>query len=141
MAVGMLEVQGFGIALACADAMCKTANISIEAFDANNPTSPDAMIPVIVQVKIRGGISDIYAALEAGRREAGNFLTDDEIITKCIPMETEEILPLIQSGKLMPREAESEKKETVKTVRPKKEAKKESDDARTDGEPEMKNGR
>lgn len=123
MAVGMIEVQGFGIALACADAMCKTANITIEAFDANNPTSPEVMIPVIVQVKIRGGISDVYAALETGRREAGNYLADEEIITECIPMETDEMLPLIRSGKLRP-----EKVEKKKMISAKRQGRKEADD-------------
>ena len=124
MAVGMMEVQGFGIALACADAMCKTANITIEAFDANNPTDLEAVIPVIVQIKIRGGISDVYAALDAGRREAENYFPNREIITECIPMETDEILPLIKSGKLMP--GNSRKK---KPVPAKKTAGKEADDA------------
>ena len=109
MAVGMIEVQGFGTALAIADTMCKTAEITIDAFDANNPSDPGVKIPVIVQVKFRGGVSEVYAALEAGRREAQNYLSDNEIVTDCIPMETDEILPLIKEGKLKPSVKPEEK--------------------------------
>ncbi len=108
MAIGMLEVQGFSIALEAADAMCKAANITIEAFDANNPTSADVKIPVIVQVKIQGGISDVTAALETGRRVGEQYFPASEVITDCIPAAAEEIMPLITSGKLKPTQKNKE---------------------------------
>ena len=102
MAIGMLEVQGFSIALEAADAMCKAANVKVEAFDANNPSSPDVKIPVIVQVKIEGGISDVQAALETGRSVGEKYLNEAEVITRCIPAVSEELRSLVKSGKLQP---------------------------------------
>lgn len=108
MAIGMLEVQGFSIALEAADAMCKAANITIEAFDANNPSGADVKIPVIVQVKIQGGISDVTAALETGRRVGEQYFPAKEVITACIPAAAEEIMPLITGGKLQPTQKNKE---------------------------------
>lgn len=115
MAVGIIEVQGFGAALAVADAMCKEADICIDAFDANNPVDSSARIPVIVQIKFRGGVSDIYAALETGVREARERMGQEGIVTTCIPMENEELLPLVKEGKLKPHENEKIKENVKKT--------------------------
>lgn len=109
MAIGMLEVQGFSIALAAADAMCKAANITLEAFDANNPASADVKIPVIVQVKFQGGISDVNAALEAGRCAGEQYLDKSEVVTRCIPAVSEELMPIIQGGKLKPVQKKNKK--------------------------------
>lgn len=110
MAVGMLEVQGFSVALEAADAMCKAANITLEAFDANNPPSADVKIPVIVQMKMNGGISDVEAALEVGRNVAEQYFPPSEVITACIPAISEELMPLLVSGKLKPKKEIIEEK-------------------------------
>lgn len=110
MAVGMLEVQGFSIALEAADAMCKAANVTLEAFDANNPSSADVKIPVIVQVKMSGGISDVEAALDVGRHVAERYFPPSEVVTACIPAISEELMPLIVSGKLKTKEEIKEEK-------------------------------
>ena len=70
-AVGLLEVYGLVTAFAAADAACKAANVTIEAFDKNKPGNAEALeIPLLVLVKLRGSISDIKAAIEAGEKAA-----------------------------------------------------------------------
>jgi len=78
-AVGLLEVFGLVTAFAAADAACKAANVTIEAFDKNKPGNADSLeIPLLVLVKLRGSIADIEAAMEAGEKAAqtmGGVLT------------------------------------------------------------------
>ncbi|HIT89036.1 MAG TPA: BMC domain-containing protein [Candidatus Merdenecus merdavium] len=70
-AVGMLEVFGLATAFAAADAGCKAANVRLETFDKNKPGNADELpVPLIVMVKFRGTVSDVKAALEAGRAKA-----------------------------------------------------------------------
>ena len=70
-AVGLLEVYGLVTAFAAADAACKAANVTIEAFDKNKPQGGDDMpLPLLVLVKLRGSIADIKAAMEAGEAAA-----------------------------------------------------------------------
>lgn len=65
--VGFLEVYGFTAALVAADAACKAGNVTIEAMDKNKPANADKLpVPLIILVKIRGSISDVKAAIEAG---------------------------------------------------------------------------
>ncbi|MCL2377702.1 MAG: BMC domain-containing protein [Defluviitaleaceae bacterium] len=93
-AVGLLEVFGLVTAFAAADAACKAANVTIEAFDKNKPGNADALeIPLLVLVKLRGNIADIEAAMEAGERAANNIggVLSKHIIAR--PMEdTEKML-------------------------------------------------
>jgi len=72
-AVGLLEVYGLVTAFAAADAACKAANVTIEAFDRNRPANADAEIPLIMLVKLRGGIADVRAALDAGEAAANQI--------------------------------------------------------------------
>jgi len=78
-AVGLLEVFGLVTAFAAADAACKAANVTIEAFDKNKPDKADTLeIPLLVLIKLRGTIADIQAAVEAGEVAAkahGGVLT------------------------------------------------------------------
>ena len=70
-AVGLLEVYGLVTAFAAADAACKAANVTIEAFDKNKPANAESLdIPLLVLVKLRGSIADIEAAMEAGEKAA-----------------------------------------------------------------------
>jgi len=70
-AVGLLEVYGLVTAFAAADAACKAANVTIEAFDKNKPANAEALeLPLLVLVKLRGTISDIEAAMQAGEEAA-----------------------------------------------------------------------
>ena len=73
-AVGLLEVFGLVTAFAAADAACKAANVTIEAFDTNKPANADSLdIPLLVLVKLRGNIADIKAAMEAGETAAATL--------------------------------------------------------------------
>ncbi len=70
-AVGLLEVYGLAAAFAAGDAACKAANVTIEAFDRNKPANAETLaVPLLIMVKLRGSVSDIRAAVEAGAAAA-----------------------------------------------------------------------
>jgi microcompartment protein CcmL/EutN len=72
--VGLLEVYGFVMAFAAADAACKAANVSIDSFDRNKPASAELLpIPLVILVKIRGSVSDVNAAMAAGEAAAARY--------------------------------------------------------------------
>ena len=63
-AIGLLEVQGYSVALAAMNQACKAANIKIEGMDCNNPAAGDhAPIPVVIQVKFTGSVSDVKVVI------------------------------------------------------------------------------
>ena len=65
-AVGFVELYGLVAAFAAADAGCKAANVTLEAFDKNKPANADALpVPLVVAIKFRGSVSDVKAAVEA----------------------------------------------------------------------------
>ena len=65
-AVGLIEVYGLVTAFVAADAACKAANVTIEAFDRNKPANAEKMaVPLIIMVKIRGSVSDVRAGVAA----------------------------------------------------------------------------
>ena len=65
-AVGIVELYGLVAAFAAADAGCKAANVTLEAFDKNKPANADALpVPLVVAIKCRGSVSDVKAAVEA----------------------------------------------------------------------------
>ncbi len=65
-AVGIVELYGLVAAFAAADAGCKAANVTLEAFDKNKPANADALpVPLVVAIKFRGNVSDVEAAVEA----------------------------------------------------------------------------
>ena len=65
-AVGIVELYGLVAAFAAADAGCKAANVTLEAFDKNKPANADALpVPLVVAIKFRGSVSDVIAAVEA----------------------------------------------------------------------------
>lgn len=100
-ALGLLEVQGYSVALAAMDKACKAADIKILAMDCNNPKAGDnAFIPVVVQVKFVGGVSDVKAALEVARDAALVYIPENEIVTHCIASYSEELEKLLQTGKV-----------------------------------------
>jgi microcompartment protein CcmL/EutN len=100
-AIGLLEVQGYSVALAAMDKACKAADITIEGMDVNNPPQGDsAPIPVIVQVKFSGNVSDIKVALEAAEREASKYINSQDILIRLIPSVMEDIEKLLTIGKV-----------------------------------------
>jgi microcompartment protein CcmL/EutN len=71
MALGLLEVYGFAMSILCADAAAKAANVSIVAMDKNKPAGGDSVqVPLIMQVKMRGEVEDVKAAVAAGAAAA-----------------------------------------------------------------------
>ena len=76
-ALGLIEVYSFTTALTVADIAAKAADVKIIAFDRNRPLSPDVPAPLVMVVKIEGGVSAVKAAVEAGRcyaEEQGKFI-------------------------------------------------------------------
>lgn len=73
-AVGLIEVFGTVAAFVAADAACKAANVTMEAFDNNKPLNADKLpVPLIVLVKLRGSIADVSAAIEAAKEAANKI--------------------------------------------------------------------
>ena len=75
-AVGIVEVYGLVAAFAACDAGCKAANVTVEKFDKNKPANAEKLpVPLLVAVKFRGDVDDVYmavdAALEAAKRVSG----------------------------------------------------------------------
>ncbi|UII55516.1 BMC domain-containing protein [Cytobacillus spongiae] len=100
-AIGLLEVQGYSVALAAMDQACKSADIHIEGMDCNNPSEGDrAPIPVVIQVKFTGGISDVRIALDVAREEASKYIREQDILTHLIPSGSEELMKLLSTGKV-----------------------------------------
>lgn len=70
-AVGILEVFGLTTAFVAADAGCKAANVWLEVFDKNKPANADSLpVPLLVTIKYRGSVSDVEAAVAAGKAMA-----------------------------------------------------------------------
>lgn len=73
-AVGILEVFGLTTAFMAADAGCKAANVWLEKFDKNKPGNADALpVPLLVTIKFRGSVTDVEAAIEAGKKVADSL--------------------------------------------------------------------
>ena len=100
-AVGVIEVQGYSVALAVMDKVCKAADVTITGIDVNNPIQGEkAAIPVVVQVKFKGKISDIKTGLEVAAQEARKYISEDDILTHFIPSAMPELQELLFSGKV-----------------------------------------
>lgn len=100
-ALGLLEVEGYSVALAALDSASKGANIEILGMDCNNPIKGDnAQIPVVVQARIVGNIEDVKMALEIARNKASEFIDDSEIKTHCISSYSEDIAKILPLGKV-----------------------------------------
>lgn len=100
-AIGLIEVQGYSVALAVMDKACKAAEITITGIDVNNPAQGEkAPIPVVVQVKFKGNISNVKIALEVAEQEAGKYMNESDILTHLIPSAMEELQKLLSSGKV-----------------------------------------
>jgi len=100
-ALGFLEVQGYSVALAAMDRACKAANITIHGMDVNNPPDEkNAVIPVMVQVKFTGPISDVQIALEVAQEAACEYVSPNEVMIRCIPSSSKEVHALLPIGKV-----------------------------------------
>lgn len=93
-AVGFLEVYGLVCAFMAADAGCKAANVTLEPFDKNKPANADALpVPLLVTIKFRGSVSDVTAAVEAGRAMAERV--SGVVTSHIIPRPTEDTLKML----------------------------------------------
>lgn len=100
-AIGFLEVQGYSVALAAMDKACKAAEITIEGLDCNNPLQGDqATIPVVVQVKFKGSVSDVEVALTVAKGEAIKHINEEDVLTHLIPSSLAELDSLLSIGKI-----------------------------------------
>ncbi len=94
-AVGFLEVYGLVCAFMAADAGCKAANVTLEPFDKNKPANADSLpVPLLVTIKFRGSVSDVTAAVEAGRQMAESISA--VVTTHIIPRPTEDTLKMLK---------------------------------------------
>ncbi|SET24948.1 BMC domain-containing protein [Natronincola peptidivorans] len=100
-AVGMVEVQGFTTAILAGDAAAKAGDITIIAFDCNKPEGGDKVpIPLLLQLKFVGGVSDVEAAVEAARTAALKINKEEDIITHVIPRSYEDTMKLVEVSKI-----------------------------------------
>lgn len=94
-AVGFIEVFGTVAAFVAADAACKAANVTIEAFDNNKPKNADKLpVPLIIIIKIRGSVEDVRAGVEAAVDAAKSI--SGVIATHIIPRPAEDTEKLLK---------------------------------------------
>lgn len=100
-ALGLLEVQGYSVALACMNEACKGSDIKILSMDCNNPIEGDnAQIPVVVQVRFEGSVCDVKNALDIARDEARKYIDDNSILSRCITSYSNEMEKMLTTGKV-----------------------------------------
>jgi microcompartment protein CcmL/EutN len=83
-AIGFLECAGYGAALYAMDKACKAADITILGMDSINPKDTSANIPMTMQVKFQGSVSDVEIAVKTAGEAALEFNKPSEIITAII---------------------------------------------------------
>lgn len=70
-AIGIIEIFGFVCAIKVADAAAKAADVKIIAIDSNKPANAETVeVPLIMCVKLKGSVSAVKAAVEAGKAAA-----------------------------------------------------------------------
>jgi microcompartment protein CcmL/EutN len=70
-AVGILEVYGLVCAFMAADSGLKAGAVRLDPFDKNKPANAETLaVPLLVTVKFRGPVSDVYAAMAAAEETA-----------------------------------------------------------------------
>lgn len=84
MAMGFLEVAGYGVAVYAMNKACKAVDIEILGIDTINPKDTSAHIPLTVQVKFEGSVSDVRIAAEIAKEAALQFNSKNEVITSVI---------------------------------------------------------
>lgn len=100
-AVGLLEVQGYSVAMAAMDKACKGADVTIEGIDCNNPVLGDAApIPVVVQVKFSGKIDEVKVALEVAGEAAKQLINEADVLTRLISSASDDLQKLLPLGKV-----------------------------------------
>lgn len=93
-------MAGYSVALAAMDKACKVADIKIAGIDTINPKDTSAYIPLTVQVKFTGAISDVKAAVEVAREVAARYIKPEEITTSVIEGPYEGVDRLVNINKV-----------------------------------------
>ncbi len=88
-ALGMLEVYSFTAAVCAADVCAKSGGVKITAFDRNRPKSADVPAPLVMHIKLEGGVADVKAAVEAGAEYAKS--KGKYIVSHVIPRPAEKV--------------------------------------------------
>ena len=84
-ALGLLEVCGYSTALLVINGMYQNADITVLAIDFNKPATADLdKIPLQVQIKFTGSVSQVEWAMEIGRKIAEKYNDKDEVIAHVI---------------------------------------------------------
>ena len=108
-AIGFLEVMGYSVALDAMDKACKAANIIIMGIDTINPKDTNANIPLTVQVKFKGSISDVKAAIDVAYKIVSKYNKPEEITTHIIEGPYDEIEKLARIGKVKVKSGSTKK--------------------------------
>lgn len=82
--IGFLECAGFGAALYAMDKACKAADIHILGIDTINPKDSSAPIPLTIQVKFTGSLSDVEVAVAVAQEAALQFNQEHEVLGSSI---------------------------------------------------------
>lgn len=99
-AIGFLEVMGYSVALDAMDKACKAADIKIMGIDTINPKDAKAHIPLTVQVKFAGAVSDVKVAIDVATQVASQYIPLDYITTHVIERPYEGVDKLANIGKV-----------------------------------------
>lgn len=117
-AIGLLETRGFPAMVGAADAMLKSAEVQLAAYEVIG----DGLCTAI----IRGHVSDVAMAIEAGMAEAERIgeLHAVMVVPRALD-ELEEVLPLasywLEKPITLPLELKEKEKETVAAEQPQEE--------------------
>lgn len=107
LAAGFIEALGYSVVLDALDKACKSANITIEGIDCNNPSLGDAAeIPNTFQAKITGEVEQVHIALENAKESATKRLPEKDVLVHLIPGAESGIYKLLKTGKVKIREGE-----------------------------------
>ena len=84
MAIGFLECAGYGVLLCAIDQACKAADIKILGVDTINPKDTSSFIPLTVQAKFEGEISQVEIAVQVAKRVALQYNDEKEVLVSVI---------------------------------------------------------
>lgn len=104
-AAGFIEALGYSVVLDALDKACKSAEITIEGIDCNNPALGDAAeIPNTFQAKIIGEVEQVRIALENAKETAAKRLSEKDVLVHLIPGAESGISGLLRTGKVKQRD-------------------------------------
>lgn len=99
-AIGFLEVAGYSVALAAMDQACKTADITIVGIDTINPKDTSFPLPLTVQTKFIGPLSDVKEAVAVAKKVALQYNQEIEVTASVMEGPYDQIAYLAQITKI-----------------------------------------